>query len=137
MPTNPDIPTILIDGPFGKEMWAFYDESNYDNGFKHDPKAYQSKDGERCAQCEGDISLEYARSSRGYRYCRDCWEMSSFTKRGYHAETFNAKQIRREPQYQLAFDDWPLKIHVEHCPMNPFRSGGSTYTPKENIPNLK
>ena len=48
-----------------------------------------------------------------------------------NAETFNAKQIRREPQYQLAFDDWPLKIHVEHCPMNPFRRGGSTYTPKE------
>jgi len=86
MPTNPDIPTILIDGPYGKEMWAFYDESNYDNGFKHDPKAYQNDDGGRCAACEGDISLEYARSSRGYRYCSGCWEMSSFTKRGYHAE---------------------------------------------------
>ena len=46
-------------------------------------------------------------------------------------ESFNAKQIRREPQYQLEFDSWPLKIHVEHCPMNPFRRGGGTFTPKE------
>ena len=46
-------------------------------------------------------------------------------------ESFNAKQIRREPQYQLEFDSWPMKIHVEHCLKNPFRRGGSTFTPKE------
>lgn len=82
MPTDPDIPTILIDGPFGEEMWAFYE----DGKLNKDPKQYQNRDGEMCAACEGDISLEYARSSRGYRYCEDCWEMVSVTKRGYHAE---------------------------------------------------
>ena len=49
MPTDPDIPTILIDGPFVKKKCGLSMMSQtYDNGFKHDPKAYQNEDGEMC-----------------------------------------------------------------------------------------
>ena len=46
------------------------------------------------------------------------------------AETFEAKEISRS-RYQFTLDDWPIRIHVENCPMNPHAKRDGVYTPKE------
>jgi len=111
---------------------------------RHDGEKYKTVLG-TCVVCRGEdgdrgcdfCDLAYCDSGcfeehieDGVADGRNCDMEHLKGKEGWGAESFNAKQISRS-RYQFTLDDWPIRIHVENCPMNPHAKRDGVYTPKE------